>query len=152
MRTEPFVIGPLIARGYERLFGDVQQSYARYEWIAVMTVYAARTAVAALVSLIEVECLSGRRVRWKRVGLTLVLWEVAVMAVLILAHHSNLVWRIHELDWALFGAPESMYSFRNLMWPRLVSWWICTVPVGVAALCLFLRPPAATAARRDRPA
>jgi hypothetical protein len=140
LRTEPYLMGPLVVRGYERFFGDVQQHFARYEWIAVIAVYFVRTMMATLVSLIVVERLCGRHVRWRRVGSALVLWEVAVMAALILAHRSNLLWRIHEIDWALFGAPESMYSFRNLMWPRLVSWWICTVPVSAAALILFLRP------------
>jgi len=144
MRSEEFILGPLIAWCYMAAFGDVQDSYARYAWIAVSTAYFQRTTIATFVSLIVFEKLSGREIRWWRLAITFLAWEAVVMMALLAAYKLQLFWFFHEIDWAIFGPPESIYTFRNIMLPRLLAWLVCTVPIGIVALSSFSRQAVAT--------
>ena len=46
---------------------------------------------------------------------------------------------INWLGWSIFGAPENIYSYTNLLLHRVLAWLILTTPVAWFALCLYSR-------------
>ena len=61
-------------------------------------------------------------------------WEAAVVAILIWSYEVGFPYKINQLGWAIFGPPDNLYSFHNLMLHRIVAWLICTTPVALVGL------------------
>lgn len=130
-------IAPNIVMLYTAAFGDIQLSYGTFSRIAIFHAYAATTAPASLASLCLFDRISHRMSHWSQVALAFCLWQVVVVAVLVSSYELGFHLWLHELDWAVFGAPENLYSFRNLALHRIVAWFICTTPVACVALWLY---------------
>jgi hypothetical protein len=131
------LLAPVLLRWYSARFGDPQHDYAKFETFMLVSGYLIQTAIATLVTLLMIEWLQ-QAFRWRRVLLAFVLWEVAVLCVILAGYQLQLTWKLNQLGWFLFGPPDSMYTFRNLMLPRLLEWLVCTVPVGFVAAGLVV--------------
>jgi hypothetical protein len=57
-------------------------------------------------------------------------WEMVVVAILICSYEVGFPYMVNQLGWALFGPPENIYSFGNLVLHRIIAWLICTTPVA----------------------
>ena len=130
-------IAPNIVALYTAAFGDIQLSYGIYSRIAIFHGYAAITAPASLASLCLFDRISHRSSNWSQVVLAVCLWQLVVVAVLVGSYELGFDWWLHQLGWTVFGAPENLWSFRNLVLHRIVAWFICTTPVACAALWLY---------------
>jgi hypothetical protein len=128
------VIRHLVAAAYTAWFGDVQASYGTFERFATYVGILAITSPSTLVSLLLFDRLSHRPVIWKRSVPAFCGWELAVVAILICSYEIAFPYMVNQLGWALFGPPEEIYSFRNLMLHRIIAWLICTTPVAWMAL------------------
>jgi hypothetical protein len=144
-------VAPVVVRLYEESYGDIQADYGRFERTAVYISRLTITAPATLVTLLLYRAISGyRKALWRTLA-TLVLWELAVVSVLIWSYETSFAYNvIHEWDWAIFGAPYNLYGLRNFMVHRLIAWLICTTPVCALALWLYGAGPAvAESSRRN---
>ncbi len=135
----PSTIQQAVTASYSARFGDIQSSYGTFERMSVYLYLLIITTLATLVSL-RVYDLSGRR-SWSRRAWSLVAvaWQILVLAMLIESYETGLAYKIHRLDWAIFGPPDDLYSFRNLVLPQLVAWLVCTIPASLAALWMYSR-------------
>lgn len=127
-------ISQLLVSTYTEWLGDIQQSYGRFERITTYLGFVVITAPASLISLRLFDGLSHRLVKWKLILISFLGWQIAVVAVQSCSYEVELAWKIHQLDWALFGPQENLYSFRNLMVNRIIAWLLCTTPVAWMAL------------------
>lgn len=77
----------------------------------------------------------------KRMLVALFVWEGALLLFDVLAGHGRLSWHINQLGWAIFGAPEDLYSFSNLILPRILAWLLYSTPAALIGIWLFGRLP-----------
>jgi hypothetical protein len=133
------IIGQLVVTAYTAWFGDIHQSYGRFERLSTYLGFAVITSTATTISLWLFARLLHRPMKWKLSGMTFVSWEVAVVAVLICSYEVGFAYRIHQFDWALFGPQENLYSFRNLILHRIIAWLLCTIPVSCLTLWIYGR-------------
>ena len=64
-------------------------------------------------------------------------WQVLLVPILIWSYEWGFSYKVLQLDWAVFGPSEDVYSFRNLVLPKIVTWLVCTLPVGLTVLWLY---------------
>lgn len=138
------LLAPVLMRWYTSRFGDPQQDYAKFETFMLASAHLIQTAIATLVTLLVIAALQRRRLRWQRFALSFALWEIAVLTSLFMGYLLQLAWRIHQIDWFLFGPQEALISFRSIGLPWLVAWLLCTVPVCCLAAGIILEKPEAS--------
>jgi hypothetical protein len=134
-----YVIGPAIAAVYTAWFGDIQASYGRFEWIATISSFITVPLPSTIVALRLYDALAGLPFGWRRLVASTVAWQVLLFPILLCSYMMSFGYRINQLGWAIFGPPENLYSYTNLVLPRIVAWLLCTTPVCVAALWLHRR-------------
>jgi hypothetical protein len=74
--------------------------------------------------------------RWRSLLPTLVIWQVGVLAILIWSYEIGFTSMLNDIGWLIFGVPDNLYSFSNLMLHRIIFWVLCTAPIAWVALCL----------------
>jgi hypothetical protein len=95
------------------------------------------TALATAVGVALLIVLEGRRATIRHTIGTFVAWHAAAVAALVASEELGLFWVFHRIDWILFGTPENLYSFRNLMLPRVIGWLMSST--AAIAMVLWLR-------------
>lgn len=131
-----YAIGWVVHSVYTSLFGDVQESYATYERAATYTVIFTVTALATAVGVLLLRVLERRATTWRRTVGTFIAWHAAAVAALVASNEWDLPWIVHRLDREIFGTPESLYTWRNLVWPRVIAWVLSSTPAIAAVLWL----------------
>ena len=111
-----------------------QVGYGTFVRIATYIEFDVITLPATLVSLRLFDALLHRRALFKPMAVTFLAWQFVVIAVLVLSYEVGFSYMINQLGWDLFGPPDSLYSFTNLVLPRMIAWLVCTTPVGWMAL------------------
>ncbi len=126
------VTRPLVGRAadaaYVWAFGDIQASFGRYERFATYLGIVLATTPATAVSLGLVNVLIPGPRRWRDTFVTFAAWQVAAAGALVWSYESGFPSMVRRLDWTLFG-PTDVYSFRNLVLPRIIAWIVCTTPL-----------------------
>jgi hypothetical protein len=135
----PHTIGRVFVAVYTAYYGDIQSSYGSFARIDVYSALTITTATATVFALWFVEGMTRRRTAWYRRAIVISAWEVAVMAALVWSYEAGFPYKIGQLGWALFGPPENLYRFSNLVLPRVIAWLICTTPIALAAIWIFGR-------------
>lgn len=131
-----YSISYLVLAAYTEWVGDVQESYEIFERVNTYLATLIITAPATLVSIMTFAKASGLSTGWKRTFVTFIGWLSVVLAALICSYETGFSYKIHQIDWMLFGPPENLYGFRNLVLHRIVAWLTITTPVAFAALWL----------------
>jgi hypothetical protein len=131
-----YVIGPVIVNAYTARFGDVQASYGRFEWVMTTSAFVVIPLLPTFVSVRFYDALVRRPSDWRRVVAASIAWELFLVPVLIWSYVFILHYKLSQLGWAIWGPPENIYSFTNLLLPDLIAWLLCTVPVDVTVLRL----------------
>jgi hypothetical protein len=146
------VFGRAVVAVYTAWFGDIQASYSTFARAAEYFGLIMMTAIATAVSLWFFEALTRRRPIWRNRAVIFAAWEVAAVAILIWSYEVGFPYKIHELDWAIFGPSDDIYSFRNMVAPRVIAWLICTTPTALAALLFgaWLAGPKCSGSRPTR--
>jgi hypothetical protein len=145
----PPTMGRFLIAAYTKLLGDVQGSFSAYARLAEYLELAVVTTIATAVSLKLLSVLSGPRSVQQYRAKTFLVWETAVLIVAACSFEFGFPYLINQADWTLFGEQSRIYSFRNLVLPRLVAWLIITSPVAGAALWLDRKMDSSNP--RDRP-
>ena len=131
-------IGRAVGAAYARSSGDIQANFGSYERVCTYLAIVLVTTPATVVSLGLLNALMPpQRSRRYRV-LAFGVWQAAVVAALVWSYEIGFPYIVHRIDWTLFG-PAEIYSFRNLMLPRIIAWMVCTMPPICAAWWLFSR-------------
>ena len=117
---------------YSSWFGSVQTTYGRLAggYLALVVL----TSPATLLTLTLFDRLWGRPVRGAVLARTFGVWQLVVAAALTCSYELGLPYKINQLGWRLLGPPKEIYSFVNLLHPRLIAWLVCTVPVVLGVL------------------
>lgn len=136
MLAYPHTLGKLLLVTYEALFGDIQASYGAFSRVAMYLGFVAVTLPATLVAVRLFDRLSRRSRRWRQVALSTFIWEVLVVLVLASSYEIGFSYSLHQIAWAVFGPPDNLYGFRNLVLHRIMAWLIETTPVAWTALWL----------------
>jgi hypothetical protein len=137
-------IARIAAAGYTALVGDIQASYGVFDRIASYIMLVVVTVPATVVSLRLLDALCQRRGRWGRTAVAFTVWEAVVVAILVWSYEVAFPYRVNQLAWAIFGPPRELYSFQNLVLPRVVAWLICTTPIAGVMLWLYDKLSAAS--------
>jgi len=130
----PHTVGYVIYTLYTAYFGDIQASYGTYSRIGVYVGLAVITTPATFVSLGLCNVLAKQPSTWRLWGVAAVAWQVLLIPILIWSYESGFSYKINQLGWDIFGPPDEIYSFRNLVLHRIVAWLVCTIPVSLAVL------------------
>jgi hypothetical protein len=77
--------------------------------------------------------------RRARFASAVVTWEVALLVMCIVAYEFGLPYQINQLGWKLFGPAEDLYSFSNLILPRLIAWLLYSIPASCIGLYVYRR-------------
>ena len=109
------VVGHVVAAAYEAWFGDLQASYGTFERLAQYVGILVITSPSTLVSVLLFDRLSHRPTIRKRSVAAFCGWELVVVAILICSYEVGFPYMVNQLGWAVFGPPENIYSFRNLL-------------------------------------
>jgi len=132
-----YTIGWGVYSIYTGIFGDIQDSYMTYHRASTYSVIVVVTALATAVGVALLIVMEGRRATVRHTIGTFVAWHAAAVAALVVSEELGLFWVFHRIDWNLFGTPENLYSFRNLMLPRVIAWLMSsTAAIGMV---LWLR-------------
>lgn len=132
----PNTLGKVLLVTYETLFGEVQASYAAYSRLAMYLAFLATTLPATLVSVWLFDRLSRRSLGWRQVALSVFMWEVLVVLVFVSSYEIGFSYSLNQVSWAVFGPPDNLYGFRNIVLPRILAWLIETTPVAWTSLWL----------------
>ena len=136
--TMMFIYGHTIAHvvvaAYSAWFGDIQASYEAFARLATYVAIVAITSPATLITLLVFDSLIRRQPRAKRMLVGFLIWQLLAVVILIWSFESGFPYVLNQLAWSLFGPPEDIYGFRNLVVPRVIGWLLCTTPVAVAVL------------------
>jgi hypothetical protein len=130
-------VGRLVLAIYSVWFGDIQASYGTFDRVLTYCGIATVTIPATIASLWLFKTLSHEAWRWKRAAPTFLGWEVCNAALLVWSYERGFPMMINSLGWSIFGAPEDIYGYTNLLLHRVLAWLICTTPVAWFALCLY---------------
>lgn len=160
-----YCIGPIVVALYTAAFGDIQSSIGIFTRLTIFLGYVVTTSPASLMSLYLFDRLSQRSMNWSQVAFAVCVWQLVVVTVLVGSYEMGFEYWLHQLGWSVFGAPEDLYSFRNLFLHRIVAWFICTTPLACAVLWVYSKltatssvsklpknPPEATAMHAPRTA
>jgi hypothetical protein len=128
--------GRIVEASYSAWVGDIQANYGLYARLTAYLVIVLVTTPATLLSLRLLHWLCRSPGGWMCTGLTFAAWQAVVVPALIWSYEVGLAVKISDLRWELFGPPAEIYSFSNLVLPRLIAWLVCTVPVACAGLWL----------------
>lgn len=131
------IVGHFVVMAYTAYFGDVQASYGMFERVATYLGILVITSPATLISLLLFDRLFYRPARWTRRAAVFCGWELVVVAVLIWSYEVGFPYIVNQVGWAIFGPPENLYSFRNLVLHRIIAWLVCTTPVAWLALWVY---------------
>jgi hypothetical protein len=136
MLAYPKTLGKLLLVTYEALFGEVQASYGAFSRVAMFLGFAAVTIPATLVAVWLFDRLSRRSPGWRQVAVSISIWEVVVILVLMSSYEMGFSYSLNQVCWMVFGPPDNIYGFRNLLLPRIIAWLIETTPVAWTSLWL----------------
>ncbi len=138
--STPF--GYLYHSFFQRFVAEVvQANYGLYELSSYVSGFAAMTSPATIASLITLDwSLGSYPSRKHRLGACL-LWEALVVILLFAAYEQGLDQYYRSWDWNFFGPPDSPYSFRNFLLPRILAVLTVTVPLGGLILWNYSRLP-----------
>jgi hypothetical protein len=140
-------LGRLIFAAYIACFGEVQESYGRYDRISTYSEIVSVTITATITALWLFNALLREAHSCRRAVLTFLAWQAGTVAVLAWSFETGFSMMINSLGWSIFGAPEDVYSFTNIVLHRIIGWLICTTPVAWIALCLYSASPKSAFAR-----
>jgi hypothetical protein len=129
-----YTVGEVVYVMYVALFGDIQSSYGVYARVAMFVAYATFTIPATLIAVWLFDRLLRRTWQWRRSLLTVAGWEVLVVLVLVSSDETGFPYALNQVGWALFGPPDDVYSFQNLVLHRVIAWFIETTPVAWISL------------------
>lgn len=132
----PNTLGKVLLVTYEAIFGEIQASYGAFSRLAMYLAFAAITLPATLVAVWLFDRLSRRSLRWRQAGLSIVIWEALVILVLVSSYEIDFSYSLNQVCWAVFGPPDDLYGFRNIVLPRIIAWLIETTPVAWTSLWL----------------
>jgi hypothetical protein len=132
----PNTLGKLLLVTYEAIFGEIQASYGAFSRLAMYLAFAAITLPATFVAVWLFDRLSRRSLRWRQAGLSILIWEVLVILVLVSSYEIGFSYSLNQVCWAVFGPPNDLYGFRNIVLPRIIAWLIETTPVAWTSLWL----------------
>lgn len=136
MLAYPNTLGKLLLVTYEALFGEIQASYGAFSRASMYLAFVAVTLPATLVAVWLFDRLSRRSPGWQQAALLILIWEVLVILVLVSSYEIGFSYSLHQVCWAVFGPPDNLYGFRNLVLPRIIAWLIETTPVTWTSLWL----------------
>jgi hypothetical protein len=132
----PYTLGKVLLVTYETLFGEVQASYGAYSRLAMYLGFLAVTLPATLVAIWLFDRLSRRSLTWRQEAPSILIWEVLVILVLVSSYEIGFSYSLHQVAWTVFGPPDNVYSFSNLVLHRIAAWLIETTPVAWTSLWL----------------
>src|SRR4051794_37440786 len=66
-------------------------------------------------------------------------WFSLTVLVHLFAAYFSLHYRLNQFLWLLFGTSESVYGFRNLIFPRLIIATIISIPPAVIGIAVYER-------------
>jgi hypothetical protein len=141
----PYFFRPLVDAAYTWEFGDLQAGYRRYPRLAIYWGILAITTPATLVSLLLFDRLRHRSVSWKVNAIFFCGWQLLVVLCLIWSYEIGFPYMINQLTWEILGPPKELYSFSNLVIPRVIAWLVCTGPVGCMVLWMYSKTGRRTA-------
>ena len=133
------LISDLVVAAYTLLFGDIQASFGNFARLATYIRLIVITLPASALTLALVDKLSASKPSLKRKLLTLSWWQIATIFVLGSAYEFSFHYMISQLRWRLFGLPAEIYSFQNLILPRIIAWLLCTTPIVWLAAWTYSR-------------
>ena len=122
-------VSDLVVAAYTLLFGDIQASSGNFARFATYIRLIVITLPASALTIALVDKLSASKPSLKRKLLSLSWWQIATIFVLGSAYEFSLHYMISQLYWRLFGLPAEIYSFQNLILPRIIGWLLCTTPL-----------------------
>ena len=132
----PTTFGRAVQATLSYWYGDIQSSFGTYSRLAAYIGIIIITTPATAMGLGVFDTLTPAASTWWRRAATFVGWQAAVVAALALSYEVSFHYLLNQIGWVLFGPPDSVYSFRNLVLPRLVAWMVCTTPPALVALWL----------------
>ena len=132
-----YAIGWVVYSVYTAHFGDIQETYSTYHRAVTYTVIIVVTALATAMGVALLIVMEGRRATVRHTIGTFVAWHAAAVVALVASEELGLFWVFHRIDWILFGTPENLYSFRNLMMPRVIAWVLSST--AAIAVVLWVR-------------
>lgn len=132
-------LGYLVIAGYTALYGDVQASYGRFERVSIYIALSVTTLPACVLTLAWYHRYTGRPVNRMKTAIVLGCWQLIVLGLLVWSYEIGLPYQISQLRWRLLGPPPEIYSFSNMVLPRIIAWLLCTVPVSCVALWVYSR-------------
>ncbi|MFO0911419.1 MAG: hypothetical protein U0795_00560 [Pirellulales bacterium] len=129
----------LVTTGYTAIYGDVQASYGRFDRVSIYIALSVTTLPACALTLAWYHRYTGRPVNRMKTAIVLGCWQLFVLGLLVWSYEVGLPYRISQLRWRLLGPPAEIYSFSNMVLPRIIAWLLCTVPVSWGALWVYSR-------------
>jgi hypothetical protein len=130
----PFTVEPAVISTYSAWIGDIEANYGKFDRAATYLGIAVVTAPATAIALFLFDRLSQSQARGRVFVIVFLGWQVAVVLALIGSYETGLAYRINQLGWSIFGPPDDVYSFRNLVVPMMIAWQLCTTPIAFLAL------------------
>lgn len=131
-------LGRVVGAIVSAWFGVIQPSH---EWrIHAVLGNAFVTMPATLIALWVFDTISQRSWSWRRAALTIAVWESLLLVVLVGSSEIGFPYSLNQLGWALFGLPDDVYSFQNLVLHRIIAWLIETTFVAWTSLWFHSRP------------
>jgi hypothetical protein len=128
---------PFVTWIYEGWWGSIQNSYGCFERLVVYLQIIVGTTLATLVSLRAFDLICRQRVNWVLVRRVFYSWQIIVIGLLIGSHEFSFAYKLNQLVWTVRGPPDNIYSFTNLVLPRILAWLCCTVPVSWVGLRFY---------------
>lgn len=124
---------------FVRIVGPIQANYSTYARISLCfgTFLVTAPATYLCVRLFD-RMRRASTPRKTRLGAWLG-WTWLVWSALVFASAFGISYQINQLFWALFGIPNDLYSFKNMMLHRIVTWILCTIPTSMVALWVYAK-------------
>ena len=132
------LIGPHVTAAYADWYGDIQATYGTFERLHDFVSNVCITMPATIISLRLFAMLSAQRTRWKVTLAVFAACEAVLVAVLTCSYETGFHYYVNQLGWALFGPPDNVYSFTNIVLHRIITWVFSTTPVVWTALLVQL--------------
>jgi hypothetical protein len=132
------IIGPIVTAAYENWYAKVQATYGTFERLHAFVSHVCITVPATIICLRLFARLSAQRTTWKVTGTVFALCEGLLVAVLTCSYETGFHYHVNQLGWAVFGPPDNVYSFVNIVLHRIITWVFCTTPIVWAALLIQL--------------